>query len=248
MVSTKNKNVFLITIKIISQHHKIILSATVNHFSTKSPQYLVINTMNQLQQADRCAILGYASAVVAYNTPRDTGGHDTHTLSTIAGSPSPAASMFGFGNGTAIGGSPRAHVAAYRVCCPPVHGSRFFDADILAAFDAAIHDGVHVLSLSFGGKPGDYFNDGIAIGSFHAVRRGITVVCSARNSGPGLGIVSKVAPWIVTTGASTMDREFSSYFIYDNAQAFAVSPLARRPHTHFWKIKACSNNIFSTHD
>jgi subtilisin family serine protease len=189
-----------------------------------------------------------ASNTSKYNTPRDTEGHGTHTLSTAAGSPSPGASVFGFGNGTAIGGSPRARVAAYRVCYPPVHGSGCFDADILAAFDAAIHDGVHVLSLSLGGEPGDYFDDGIAIGSFHAVRRGITVVCSAGNSGPGLGTVSNVAPWIVTTGASTMDREFSSYFIYDDAQASAASPLARRPRTHFSKIKACSHDSFSTHD
>jgi hypothetical protein len=45
-----------------------------------------------------------------------------------------------------------------------------------------------------------------------------------------------------------MDREFSSYFIYDDAQASAASPLARRPRTHFSKIKACSHDSFSTHD
>ncbi|KAK3156284.1 hypothetical protein QOZ80_2AG0105200 [Eleusine coracana subsp. coracana] len=189
---------------------------------------------------------GYASAVGAFNasmydTPRDIDGHGTHTLSTAGGSPSPGAAVFGFGNGTASGGSPRARVAAYRVCYPPVNGSECFDADILAAFDAAIHDGVHVLSLSLGGDPSDYFNDGISIGSFHAVRRGITVVCSAGNSGPGLGTVSNVAPWIFTTGASTMDREFPSYFIYDNSvQALAASPFATPPHTNFSMIKGQS--------
>ncbi|XP_062223789.1 subtilisin-like protease SBT5.3 isoform X2 [Phragmites australis] len=167
---------------------------------------------------------GYASAVGAFNAsmyaaPRDMDGHGTHTLSTAGGSPVPGAAVFGFGNGTASGGSPRARVAAYRVCFPPVNGSGCFDADILAAFDAAIHDGVHVLSLSLGGDPSDYFNDGIAIGSFHAVRRGIPVVCSAGNSGPGLGTVSNVAPWIFTTGASTMDREFPSYIVFDQAKA-----------------------------
>ncbi|KAG8058417.1 hypothetical protein GUJ93_ZPchr0002g25300 [Zizania palustris] len=178
---------------------------------------------------------GYASAVGAlntslFNTPRDRDGHGTHTLSTAGGSPVAGASVFGYGNGTACGGSPRARVAAYRVCYTPVNGSECFDADILAAFDAAIHDGVNVLSVSLGGDPGDYFNDGLAIGSFHAVRRGITVVCSAGNSGPTPGTVSNVAPWIVTAGASTMDREFPSYVVFNNTkikgQSLSVSGLS----------------------
>ena len=176
---------------------------------------------------------GYAAASgvlnASTNTPRDPGGHGTHTLSTAGGSPVPGASVFGFGNDTASGGSPRARVAAYRVCYPPVNGSECFDADILAAFDAAIHDGVHVLSLSLGGDPSDYFDDGIAIGAFHAVRRGISVVCSAGNSGPALGTASNLAPWLFTSGASTMDREFPSYIVYDRTK----------------KAKACSSSSSS---
>ncbi|KAF0935343.1 hypothetical protein E2562_032039 [Oryza meyeriana var. granulata] len=179
---------------------------------------------------------GYASAVGKLNTslfdtPRDSDGHGTHTLSTAGGSPVAGASVFGYGNGTASGGSPRARVAAYRVCYTPVNGSECFDADILAAFDAAIHDGVHVLSVSLGGVAGDYLNDGLAIGSFHAVRRGVAVVCSAGNSGPAAGTVSNVAPWIFTAAASTMDREFPSYVVFNNTKvkgqslsASALSP------------------------
>ena len=156
------------------------------------------------------------------NTPRDMDGHGTHTLSTAAGSPVPGASVFGFGNGTASGGSPRARVAAYRVCYPPVNGSECFDADIIAAFDAAIHDGVHVLSVSLGGSPAEYFRDGVAIGSFHAARHGVTVVCSAGNAGPAAGTVSNTAPWLLTVGASTMDREFPAYLVLDNKKRIKV--------------------------
>jgi subtilisin family serine protease len=200
---------------------------------------------------------GYASAAgvlnVSMNTPRDMDGHGTHTLSTAAGSPVAGASVFGFGNGTASGGSPRARVAAYRVCFPPINGSECFDADILAAFDAAIHDGVHVLSLSLGGDPSNFFDDGIAIGSFHAVRRGIAVVCSAGNSGPGLGTASNLAPWIFTAGASTMDREFPSYIVFNHTKAKArnsssESPLARPPHKSLTEIKARCTHHLSTHD
>ncbi|PNT66107.1 hypothetical protein BRADI_3g07280v3 [Brachypodium distachyon] len=169
---------------------------------------------------------GYASGVGApsddptFNSPRDNGGHGTHTLSTAAGAPSPGASVFGLGNGTATGGSPRARVAGYRVCFKPVNGSSCFEADILAAFDAAIHDGVHVLSVSLGGVGDryDYFEDSIAIGSFHAVRHGITVVCSAGNSGPKPSKISNVAPWMFTVGASTMDRKFSSDVVFNGTK------------------------------
>ncbi|KAM0908673.1 hypothetical protein ACQ4PT_015298 [Festuca glaucescens] len=166
---------------------------------------------------------------------RDSDGHGTHTLSTAAGRFVPGANLFGYGNGTAKGGAPGAHVAAYKVCWRPVNGSECFDADIIAAFDAAIHDGVDVLSVSLGGAPAEYFNDGVAIGSFHAVRNGVTVVCSAGNSGPGAGTVSNTAPWLVTVGASTVDREFPAYLVLGNkkrikGQSLSPVPLAANKH------------------
>jgi len=151
-----------------------------------------------------------------FDTTRDTDGHGTHTLSTAGGNFVSGASVFGFGNVTAKGGSPKSRVAAYKVCWPAGSEGGCFDADIMAAFDAAIHDGVDVLSASLGGNPTDYFNDGISIGSFHAVKNGITVVCSAGNSGPFDFTVSNVAPWILTVGASTMDREFTTYIALGN--------------------------------
>ncbi|PKA67029.1 Subtilisin-like protease [Apostasia shenzhenica] len=149
-----------------------------------------------------------------FNSPRDIDGHGTHTLSTAGGAFVPGAGVLGFGNGTAKGGAPRARLAAYKVCWPPVNGRQCFDADILAAFESAISDGVDVLSVSLGGEPSPYFSDGIPVGSFHAVSNGIAVVTSAGNSGPAVGSVSNLAPWLVTVGASTMDREFPSYVIF----------------------------------
>ncbi|KAF3675367.1 subtilisin-like protease SBT5.3 isoform X2 [Capsicum chacoense] len=161
-----------------------------------------------------------------FNTPRDTDGHGSHTLSTAGGNFVEGASVFGYGNGTAKGGSPKARVAAYRVCWPPISGNECFDADILAAFDKAIHDGVDVLSVSLGGGAGAYVNDSVAIGSFHAVKNGILVVTSAGNSGPDAGTVSNVAPWLITVGASTMDRQFPSYVILGNKKRYKGESLS----------------------
>ncbi|KAG7989935.1 hypothetical protein I3843_03G262400 [Carya illinoinensis] len=164
---------------------------------------------------------GYAAVAGSLNssfdTPRDNDGHGSHTLSTAGGNFVAGASIYGFGKGTAKGGSPKARVAAYKVCWPPVGGNECFDADIVAAFDMAIHDGVDVLSVSLGAEPTPFFNDSVAIGSFHAVKHGIVVVCSAGNSGPKDGIVSNVAPWQITVGASTMDRQFRSNVILGNS-------------------------------
>ncbi|XP_030527865.1 subtilisin-like protease SBT5.3 isoform X2 [Rhodamnia argentea] len=185
---------------------------------------------------------GYAAAVgplnASFDTPRDNEGHGSHTLSTAGGNFVPGASVFGYGRGTAKGGSPRARVAAYKVCWPPAAGNECFDADILAAFDAAIHDGVDVLSVSLGGVPSPLFNDSIAIGSFHAVKNGIVVVCSAGNSGPADGTVTNISPWLITVAASTMDRDFSNYVVIGDKRRFkgaSLSPTSL-PGSNFYKL------------
>ncbi|XP_075665840.1 subtilisin-like protease SBT5.4 [Castanea sativa] len=163
----------------------------------------------------------------ALNNALDHEGHGSHTLSTAGGNFVPGASVIGVGNGTAKGGSPKARVAAYKVCWKPINGSECFDNDIMAAFDMAIHDGVDVLSMSLGGNPTDYFNDGMSIGAFHAVKNGIVVISSAGNSGPKSGTVTNVAPWMITVGASTLDREFESFVELRNGKQFKGASMSK---------------------
>ncbi|CAL5089949.1 unnamed protein product [Urochloa decumbens] len=142
-------------------------------------------------------------------SPRDDVGHGTHTSSTAAGSAVSGASYYGLAAGTAKGGSAASRVAMYRVCSEEgCSGSA-----ILAGFDDAVADGVDVLSVSLGASPyfrPDFSEDPIAIGSFHAVAKGVTVVCSAGNSGPAAATVVNAAPWILTVAATTIDRDFES--------------------------------------
>lgn len=144
--------------------------------------------------------------------PRDDIGHGTHTLSTSGGAMIPNVSFFGFANGTLRGGSPHARVAMYRVCW---QDGGCYDTDVLAAFDDAINDGVNLLSISLGADPAPYYEDSIAIGSFHAIQKGIMVICAAGNSGPYSATVTNAAPWIFTVAAGTTDRELLSILQYN---------------------------------
>eukprot|EP00250_Pteridium_aquilinum_P018887 c24226_g1_i1 orf=851-3208(+) len=152
---------------------------------------------------------GYEAAVgpmneSEYKSARDSEGHGTHTASTAAGNSVYNASLGGLASGTARGMATLARIAVYKVCWQ----SGCVSSDILAAFEQAITDGVDIISLSAGGSVVPYFADPIAIGSFGAMERGILVSASAGNSGPSAQSVGNVAPWLLTVGASTLDRNF----------------------------------------
>ncbi|KAK1438131.1 hypothetical protein QVD17_03934 [Tagetes erecta] len=86
--------------------------------------------------------------------------------------------------------------------------------------DAAIDDGVHVLSISLGGAPSVFYNDDLAVATFSAIQKGIFVSCAAGNSGPSKTSLSNEAPWILTVGASTIDRRFRTSVVLGNKKIF----------------------------
>ncbi|XP_057540774.1 subtilisin-like protease SBT4.15 [Amaranthus tricolor] len=86
------------------------------------------------------------------------------------------------------------------------------DMDLLAAFKATIDDNVDIINLS-GATKVQGFMDSFAIGSFRSMKNGILTIASAGNTGPALGIVVNVYPWVLTVAASTIDREFFSNFL-----------------------------------
>ncbi|CAN4077852.1 unnamed protein product [Withania somnifera] len=148
--------------------------------------------------------------------PWDENGHGTHTASTAAGRFVPGANIFGNANGTAAGVAPLAHVATYKACSDLTCSL----SNVLAAMDMAIEDGVDVLSLSLGSQTLNFYQDYIALGAFSAMEKGIFVSCSAGNSGPNSFSTSNGAPWILTVGASTIDRKIKATAVLGNNQEF----------------------------
>ncbi|GFP81845.1 subtilisin-like protease [Phtheirospermum japonicum] len=126
-------------------------------------------------------IIGARYFTFGNGTPLDEDGHGTHTAGTAAGNFVAGANFFGQANGTAVGVAPRAHLAVYKVCS---ESSR----------------------LCSGWRSVPFTFDAVALGAYAAVQKGIFVSCSAMNSGPAYGTLSNDAPWILTVGASTIDR------------------------------------------
>ncbi|XP_041018197.1 subtilisin-like protease SBT1.5 [Juglans microcarpa x Juglans regia] len=152
---------------------------------------------------------------------RDTVGHGTHTASTAAGRHVNNASFLGFADGVAIGVAPKARIAVYKVC--GMQGC--VTSDVLAGIDAAVEDGVDIISSSLGGEPMPYHEDVIAIGSFGAIEKGIIFSAAAGNSGPNYMSVTNTAPWITTVGASTIDRKFPAELVLEDGRVITGSSL-----------------------
>ncbi|XP_019070611.1 subtilisin-like protease 4 [Solanum lycopersicum] len=161
-------------------------------------------------------LIGARSYQIANGSPIDNDGHGTHTAGTTAGAFVEGANVYGNANGTAVGVAPLAHIAIYKVC----NSNSCSDSDILAAMDSAIDDGVDILSMSLGGSPVPFYEDSIAFGAYAATERGILVSCSAGNSGPSYITASNTAPWILTVGASTIDRKIKATVTLGNTEEF----------------------------
>lgn len=140
-----------------------------------------------------------------YLSPRDDYGHGTHTASTAAGSEVQLGNIRGWENDIVKGGEPSARIAVYKVCWLNTCSC----ADVLKAFDDAIHDGVDIITMSLAETQlpfPPYLNDCFSIGGLESFRNGILVSSSAGNLGD-YGTVANSAPWLLTVAASSTDRE-----------------------------------------
>jgi hypothetical protein len=146
-----------------------------------------------------------------FNSPRDFGGHGTHTASTAGGNnnvPLTGQSAF-FGSVSGI--APRARIAAYKVCWQTPSGGSCFSSDSVAAIDQAVADGVDVINFSISGSRTNFL-DSVEVAFLFAADAGVFVAASAGNSGPGASTVAHPGPWLTTVAASTHDRNYDADF------------------------------------
>ena len=141
-----------------------------------------------------------------YLSPRDGGGHGTHTSSTAGGNSNVAASISGVPAGLMSGIAPRARIATYKICweATVTAFTGCYTEDTLAAIDDAVKDGVDVINFSISGTLTN-FVDPVEIAFLNASAAGVFVSASAGNSGPA-NKVAHMSPWLTTVAASTHDR------------------------------------------
>ena len=143
-----------------------------------------------------------------FRSPRDYGGHGTHTASTAGGDNGVEMSVMGRDYGKGSGIAPHARLAIYKVlwAVDQTGGGTGTDADIVAGIDAAVADGVDVINYSVSGSGSTYVNaTGLAF--LRAAKAGVFVATSAGNTGPGVGTVGKTYPWVTTVANGTHDRD-----------------------------------------
>ncbi len=136
---------------------------------------------------------------------RDSNGHGTHTSTTAAGDPVQHAPILGADHGPISGLAPGASVIEYRVCV----AKGCYQSDSVAAVQQAILDGVDVINFSVGGGA-DAYSDPVELAFLDAYKAGISVSASAGNDGPDAGTAGHAGPWVLTVGALTPDRAFTS--------------------------------------
>ena len=143
-----------------------------------------------------------------FMSPRDYNGHGTHTASTAGGNygvpTTGAASVFGSISGMA----PRARISVYKALWSTQSGDTAsgFTADLVAAIDQAVADGVDVINYSISGTRTNFL-DPAEVSFLFAADAGVFVSASAGNDGPTTGTVAHPSPWITTVAAGTHNRD-----------------------------------------
>lgn len=146
-----------------------------------------------------------------FRSPRDADGHGTHTATTAAGNRT-SASIFGTLIGDVEGMAPKARIAVYKACWLRPNDSRAScnTSDLARAVDAAVADGVDIISYSIGSSMREVTApDDVAL--MAATKAGVLAVVAAGNDGPNLATIGSPAggPWVITAAASSRTGESS---------------------------------------
>jgi subtilisin family serine protease len=160
-----------------------------------------------------------------FNSPRDYGGHGTHTATTAGGNANVAATGDASVFGSISGIAPRARIAAYKVCWQTPTGGSCFSTDSIAAIDQAVADGVDVINFSISGSQTN-FRDGVEIAFLFAADAGVFVATSAGNAGPTTSTVAHPGPWLTTVAAGTHNRDGQGSVTLGNGATYSGASVA----------------------
>ena len=162
-----------------------------------------------------------------FNSPRDYDGHGSHTAATSAGNYKVAVNGPASVYGRVSGMAPGARIAAYKALWSTEDAATAngFTADLVAAIDQAVADGVDVINYSVSGTSTN-FRDPVEIAFMYAADAGVFVSASAGNSGPTASTVAHPGPWLTTVAAGTHNRNVVGTVTLGNGVTYTGSGLA----------------------
>jgi subtilase family protein/fibronectin type III domain protein/PA domain-containing protein/peptidase inhibitor I9 len=159
-----------------------------------------------------------------FASPRDYNSHGSHTASTAAGNS--GVKVPGL-TGSISGMAPRARIAVYKALWSTEDAvqAQGFNADLVAAIDQAVADGVDAINYSISGTTSNFL-DPVEVAFLFAADAGVFVAAAAGNSGPTTGTVNHPSPWITTVAAGTHSRNGEGSVTLGNGATYAGASLA----------------------
>ncbi|GAB2252857.1 hypothetical protein Droror1_Dr00005704 [Drosera rotundifolia] len=185
------------------------------------------------QHFARAAIAaGAFNPSVDYASPLDGDGHGSHTAAIAAGNNGILVRLHGYEFGKASGMAPRARIAVYKALYRLFGG---FVADVVAAIEQAVQDGVDIINLSVGPNSPPAATKTTFLNPFDAsllsaVKAGIFVAQAAGNGGPFPKTMLSYSPWITSVAAAVDDRRYKNHLILGNGKI--LPGLGLSPSTH----------------
>lgn len=173
--------------------------------------------------AEAAKAAGSFNPLVDYASPMDGDGHGSHTAAIAAGNNGIPVRVYGYEFGKASGMAPRARIAVYKALYRLFGG---FVADVVAAIETAVHDGVDILNLSVGPESPPTTTRTTFLNPFDAtllsaVKAGIFVAQAAGNAGPSPKTLVSYSPWIVSVAAAVDDRRYKNHLTLGNGKILA---------------------------
>ncbi|CAN4084698.1 unnamed protein product [Withania somnifera] len=195
--------------------------------------------------AEAAKAAGSFNPAIDFDSPLDGDGHGSHTAAIAAGNNGIPVRMHGYEFGRASGMAPRARIAVYKALYRLFGG---FVADVVAAIEQAVHDGVDILNLSVGPNSPPATTKTTFLNPFDAtllsaVKAGVFVAQAAGNGGPFPKTLLSYSPWIASVAAAVDDRRYKNHLTLGNGKILAGIGLSPSTHPNRTFTMVAANDV-----
>ncbi|XP_028113266.1 subtilisin-like protease SBT2.5 isoform X1 [Camellia sinensis] len=195
--------------------------------------------------AEAAIAAGIFNPAIDFASPLDGDGHGSHTAAIAAGNNGIPVRVHGYEFGKASGMAPRARIAVYKALYRLFGG---YVADVVAAIEQAVYDGVDILNLSLGPNSPPATTKTTFLNPFDAallsaVKAGVFVAQAAGNGGPFPKTVVSYSPWITSVAAAIDDRRYKNHLTLGNGKILPGIMLSPATHANQTFTMVAANDV-----